>query len=102
MDSHMCHPASVAIRTGCVLVLAASLALAQRTEWRRVGGSVIEAGVSGPASGPVERVWYDAGALLARTPGGQHFRTTDFENWQAVAEAAAPERAGIVGGGSPR
>ncbi|MGD0015601.1 MAG: hypothetical protein ABSD56_14460 [Bryobacteraceae bacterium] len=61
-----------------------------RLDWRHIGNSAIELALPGPASGPVERVWYssDGGRLHARTPDGRVFETGDFEKW--LPSTAAP------------
>lgn len=59
----------------------------QSVEWRPVGNRVLDAGLAGLASGPVERVWYsaDGGKLLARTAAGRVFETVDFETWREAS-----------------
>ena len=69
--------------------LAGGLALAQtageapRTAWRKVGSSSVELMLAGPATGPVDNVWFapDGRTLYARTHSGKSFETADFENW---------------------
>lgn len=55
----------------------------QSVEWRPVGNRVVDAGLAGLASGPVERVWYsqDGATLYLRISAGRVFQTTDFESW---------------------
>lgn len=64
----------------------------QSVEWRPVGNRVVDAGLAGLASGPVERVWYsaDGAKLLLQTPAGRVFETADFESW-VEASAAPPQ-----------
>lgn len=64
----------------------------QSVEWRPVGNRVVDAGLAGLASGPVEQVWYsaDGGKLLARTAAGRIFETADFETW-IETQATPPE-----------
>ncbi len=63
---------------------------AQTLEWRRVGNTVVDAGLASPGGGPVQRVWYspDGSRLHARLTGGNVFETSDFETWTASAAAA--------------
>src|SRR5579862_2568709 len=57
--------------------------------WRRIGNSAIEFGLPSLATGAVDRVWYSAGGdvLYARTASGRIFETSDFEQWQSVADS---------------
>ena len=86
-------------RTLTVLALAALAASAQprpRLDWRRTGNSAQLLGLSSPAGGPVERVWFGAGRLLVKLPDGRVYGSADLETWQAdssaapVAESPAP------------
>jgi uncharacterized protein (TIGR03437 family) len=65
----------------------ASIAFAQTQDWRHVGGSAVEMGLAGPATGPLEDAWFsDSGSTLyVRTRAGRVFQTSDFESW-VVAE----------------
>lgn len=93
----MCHNATrrlVAVLVcGLALtpVLGAQLA-GTAPQWRRLGGYTIDLALAGPASGPVERVWYspDGSRLLARTRSGDVFETSDFEKWQLVRATPPP------------
>ncbi len=77
--------------------LAAGPALAQVTDWRHIGNTVLDQALAGPATGPVKRVWYGtAGVLLAQTQAGRVYQTADFENWQASSAMAPPPAANAV------
>jgi uncharacterized protein (TIGR03437 family) len=69
------------------LAILCSISHAQtiRPDWRRIGNSVYDAHLPGPAGGPIERVWYaeDGSALFVRTASGATFRTADFESWNS-------------------
>lgn len=57
--------------------------------WRHIGNSAMELALPSLATGPVDRVWYsaDGSSLFAKTASGRVFTTTDFEQWQLVADA---------------
>ena len=60
-----------------------------RTDWRRVGALTIDwsnAGLelAGPASGPVDRLWFEGDRLLAQTRSGRVFATQPGESWTAA------------------
>src|SRR5665213_1447434 len=65
------------------------------TAWKRVAGTTINEGLAGAAAGPVNAVWYAAGArgLLARTQSGRIFETDDFVHWRLNTTAIAPSGA---------
>ncbi len=64
---------------------------APAVDWRHIGNFTVELGLAGPASGPVERVWYGTGGtLFAQTEPGRVFQTPDLENWQRTTTAAPP------------
>lgn len=91
----MCHKGTV--KAGRYLLgasLAAGILAAQSlpVDWRRVGGTSMEAGLASPASGPMQSVWYsaDGSRLFARTQAGRTFETADFENWTAAQGAPEP------------
>jgi uncharacterized protein (TIGR03437 family) len=79
---------------GAVLLLAlAGVALAQGTNWRKVGNSAVDLLLASPATGPVDKVWFSGGGgtLFARTRSGKVFETSDYEVWlpsQYVTEPA--------------
>lgn len=102
----MCHPdtdvrASVLKTRIFALVLgivAAFPAAAQTaTAWKHVAGTTIDEGLAGPASGPVDSVWYAPGgrALLARTQSGRIFEiggeNSAIANWR-LNTAGAPSQ----------
>jgi uncharacterized protein (TIGR03437 family) len=68
-------------------------AIAQsKNPWTRVAGTTINAGVAGPASGPVAALWYAAGTgrLLVQTESSRVFETADFVHWRLNSDATAP------------
>jgi len=81
-------------RIVAALLFLAGVAPAQQTgraeglqlpiEWRRIGNGAVDRSLAGPASGPVNRVWYsaDGSRLFIRTLSGRTFETSDFESWQ--------------------
>lgn len=84
-------------RLAAVVSLTAAAAWAQSArqsslDWRRLGQPSVDLRLAGPASGPVNAVWYspDGGTLFARVSSGKVFATADFENW-SVSDAKAPE-----------
>lgn len=71
----------------------ASLAERPRTDgWAPFGNTTIVAGVSGAASGPVDRVWFEGANLRVSLPGGGVYRATDAGGWQPAPEATMPPR----------
>lgn len=77
---------SATIRLFAVAAFAAALHSQVIPEWRRIGSSVIAAGLASPAGGVVSRVWYssDGRTLYARLPSGRTFSTQDGEKWSAA------------------
>jgi uncharacterized protein (TIGR03437 family) len=75
-----------------VLALAHFAAAQTGAQWRKVGSFAVEFMLASPATGPVDRVWFnsDGGLLYARTRSGKVFQTPDFETWTAAASAAQP------------
>ena len=86
-----------------VLALGAMSAWGQRTaptvnanqstpSWMPVAGYALNRGLAGPASGPVQSVWYSADGrrLLAQTASGRVFETTDFQQWKLNSNEAVP------------
>jgi len=61
-------------------------------QWSPVAGYTVNLGLAGPATGPVQAVWYTAGGnrLLAQTQSGRVFETTDFQHWQLNSSDAVP------------
>jgi len=82
--------APVAQPQGAAAEAAATAAL--KSDWRRIGNSLIDRSLAGLATGPVDRVWYsaDGSQLLVRTASGRTFATSDFENWQEASSAPLP------------
>jgi len=69
-----------------------------RLDWRSLGNlTIADAASAGPASGPIERVWYGSdGRLFARAFSGKTFETRDFETWAEVSAANPPPSADAV------
>ena len=63
------------------------------TAWKRVAGTTIDAGLAGPASGPVTAVWFAAGTgrLLVETQSSRVFETADSVHWRLNTDATPPE-----------
>jgi len=60
-------------------------------DWRHIGSFTVELGLAGPASGPVQRVWFGTGGtLLALTETGRIYQTSDLENWQRSTVSVPP------------
>ncbi len=59
-------------------------------DWRKLGGTSVEASLASPATGPVSQVWFsaDGDRLYARTGIGKVFETVDFENWTLAPDAS--------------
>src|ERR1700722_19807742 len=75
-------------------VLAQTPAAPARTDWRRVGSSLMDLALASPATGPVQRVWFspDGSRLFALTSDGRAFESADLETWVASpSPAALPE-----------
>jgi uncharacterized protein (TIGR03437 family) len=83
---------SAAIMLAFLAGNAAGQSAIPQPDWRRVGGTVVEAGLASPVGGPVDRVWYstDGSRLFARTSTGKFFVTNDFETWQSAAPSTVP------------
>lgn len=60
------------------------------------------AGVAGEASGPVERVWFEASQPSVQLPDGKAYRQTVQGSWREVENAAVPERPANVRVPKPR
>ena len=74
----------------------------QPVGWRRLGKSTFNSHLAGPATGPLDSVWYspDGGTLFVRTPTGKTYQTADFENWTNT-NAEAPVKGVVLGIRSP-
>src|SRR5579872_5352584 len=87
----MCRRATArAVFAACLAALPWCVQAADNSiGWRRIGNSAIELGLPSLATGPVDRVWYssDGSSLYAKTASGRIFQTSDFEQWQLVADA---------------
>ena len=59
--------------------------------WRRIAGTSVAEGLAGPATGPVQAIWYAAGSsgLFAQTQSGRVFETDDFVHWRLNTAAVA-------------
>ena len=91
----MCHKGTLrhTLRLlALVLAVAGSAAAQTGAQWRKVGSYAAELMLASPATGPVDRVWFnaDGGLLYARTRSGKIFQTPDFETWTPTASAAEP------------
>ncbi len=90
----MCHNGTfrVPVSLLTLVLFGAALVSAQPPDWRKVGGSAVEEMLAGPATGPVDDVWFsaDGGTLFARTRSGHVFQTIDFETWTPAANAPDP------------
>jgi uncharacterized protein (TIGR03437 family) len=65
--------------------------------WRGIGGTTYNAGLAGPATGPVTKAWYAArGLLLAQTASGRIFETQDFVHWRLNTSVPAPRPGAFV------
>jgi uncharacterized protein (TIGR03437 family) len=88
--------ASVLAITAMMAMIAAALpatAQAQTApQWSPVAGYTVNLGLAGPATGPVQAVWYNAAGnrLLALTQSGRVFETADFQRWQLNSSDAVP------------
>jgi uncharacterized protein (TIGR03437 family) len=80
------------VALGLVSFAPVSIANAQTgANWRKVGSSAVELMLASPATGPVDRVWFNGdGELFARTRSGKVFHTVDFETWAQAASATEP------------
>jgi uncharacterized protein (TIGR03437 family) len=73
-----------------LLCASTSLVFAQAVpaggDWRRIGSTSVDLGLSSAAGGPVDRVWFDgSGTLHVRIPDGRVFSTADMEKWDRRA-----------------
>jgi uncharacterized protein (TIGR03437 family) len=90
----VCHNGTVRVPVSLLtlVLVGAALVSAQSPDWRKVGGTAVEEMLAGPATGPVDEVWFsaDGGALFARTHSGRVFQTVDFESWTPAVNAPDP------------
>src|SRR5580704_10284753 len=94
-------------RLGWVFALSTGIALCAAAQtsnpWTRVGGTTINDGLAGAASGPVGAIWYAAGTgrLLVATESGRVFETADFVHWRLNTDAANPNATNLGGAAVP-
>jgi len=91
----VCHKGTlrVSVCFAAAVFLAGTAGFAQTApEWRKVGSASVDLQLAGPATGPVEQVWFapGGGVLYARTASGAVFETADYETWTPAAGAAEP------------
>jgi len=92
----VCHKGTLG-RNVCLFALAVGVVWpgeAQNgTRWRKIGSYAAELRLASPATGPVDRVWFnaDGSVLYARTRSGKVFQTPDFETWTVVSTPEPPE-----------
>ena len=62
--------------------------------WRKVGSASVDLRLAGPATGPVEQVWFapGGGVLYARAASGAVFETADYETWTPVTAGRSASR----------
>lgn len=100
----MCHKGTLCASVLTLTLMAgASLAFAQAApSWRKVGGPSVDLALAGPATGPVDQVWFAPGGsvLYARTRSGRTFQTADYESWLPAENP--PEAAAAVPGAAAR
>lgn len=94
----MCHKGtlSVSISFAAAVFLAGTLGFSQTApEWRKVGTASVDLQLAGPATGPVDQVWFapGEGVLFARTASGAVFETADYQTWTLAADAPQPPAA---------
>jgi uncharacterized protein (TIGR03437 family) len=89
---------SAAVAWLCVLGPLAAQNRAEPPDWRRVGGTALDVGLAGYASGPVDRIWFsaDGSAIFARTFAGRVFSTSDLESWRPSAASPAERRSALT------
>jgi uncharacterized protein (TIGR03437 family) len=78
------------------LLIAATLGVAHAQVpdiWKHVAGTSINAGLAGPASGPVVAVWYGSSArrLFVETSSSRIFETADFAHWRLNTDVVPPQ-----------
>jgi len=74
------------------VLVAVSLRGQTLTDWTHIGNSVVDEGLAGSASGPVNRVWYspEGSKLSVLTGSGTEYQTADFESWQPIPAVVPP------------
>ena len=65
--------------------------------WKKIAGTAVAEGLAGPATGPVQTVWYSGAGnlLLAQTASNRVFETSDFQHWRLNTTDAAPPQSGL-------
>jgi len=96
----MCNRATAPILIATLLLAGVGVAQTPQpsTNWRHIGNWVVEESLAGPASGPVDRVWYsqDGATLFVKTSSGRLYQTTDFENWRPSTATPPPAPASAL------
>jgi uncharacterized protein (TIGR03437 family) len=92
MELHVCHKGTLRVSFCCAVavILAATVGFAQTApSWRKVGSASVDLQLAGPATGPVDQVWFTpgGGVLYARTASSAVFETADYETWTPAADA---------------
>ena len=66
-------------------------------QWKKIAGTAVAEGLAGPATGPVQAVWYSGAGnlLLVQTVSNRVFETSDFQHWRLNTTDAAPPQAGL-------
>ena len=95
MKLPVCHKGTLRVSVCCAaaVLLAATAGFAQTAPvWRKVGSASVDLQLAGPATGPVDEVWFapGGGVLYARAASGAVFETADYETWTPVAGAPDP------------
>ena len=95
MELPVCHKGTLRVSICCAVAvfLAVPAGFAQTAPaWRKVGSASVDLQLAGPATGPVDQVWFapGGGVLYARAASGAVFETADYETWTPVAGAAEP------------
>jgi len=88
----VCHKGTlrVSLWFATAAFLAGAAGFAQTApSWRKVGSASVNLQLAGPATGPIEQVWFSpgGGVLYARSTSGAVFETADYETWTPVAAA---------------
>ena len=95
MELPVCHKGTLRVSICCAVAvfLAVPAGFAQTAPaWRKVGSASVDLQLAGPATGPVDQVWFapGGGVLYARAASGAVFETADYETWSPMAGAADP------------
>ncbi len=92
MDTVLSRWTSAWVIIGAVVLCQIAQAQTGAPLWRKLGNASVGMNLAGPASGPVDSVWFSATGdrLFARTPSGQIFETADFATWTVSRTTSAP------------